>query len=368
MKLPTLLVAGWAVLAALTPACTPQPLPADPQAETPGQQDDPAPQDTPDPVDPPKPEDPSGPAVDPGQDPGEVPSTPETGGNKTLVVWYSFTGNSTAIARALLSHISADALEIRPAEEGLDYAANNYAIGSSLIAAIRANPSSAASYPAIKAVDVAFGDYETILIVTPLWWSQMAAPMQGFLFQNGTKMAGKNIGLIVTSASSGISGVEQDARRLVPEGKFLSESLWIRSSQVGRAPELTAAWYDKMFPVPQDETAMNMRITAGGRSFTAEIEDSATGRAFWGKLPLTLDMSELNGNEKYCYGVSLPENDRYYDRIEAGDLMLYSGSCVVLFYGSAGGYSYTRIGKVTDSAGLAQALGSAGVSVTFEKL
>ena len=76
-------------------------------------------------------------------------------------------------------------------------------------------------------------------------------------------------------------------------------------------------------------------------------------------------MSELNGNEKYCYGVSLPENDRYYDRIEAGDLMLYSGSCVVLFYGSAGGYSYTRIGKVTDSAGLAQALGSAGVSLAM---
>ena len=197
MKLATLLVAGWAALAALTPACTPQPLPADPQAEAPGQQDDPAPQDTPDPVDPPKSEDPSGPADDPGQNPGDVPSTPEIGSNKTLVVWYSFTGNSTAIAKALLSHISADALEIQPAEEGLDYAANNYAIGSSLIAAIRANPSSAASYPAIKAVDVAFGDYETILIVTPLWWSQMAAPMQGFLFQNGTKMAGKNIGLIV---------------------------------------------------------------------------------------------------------------------------------------------------------------------------
>ena len=110
---------------------------------------------------------------------------------------------------------------------------------------------------------------------------------------------------------------------------------------------------------------MNMRITAGGRSFTAEIEDSATGRAFWGKLPLTLDMSELNGNEKYCYGVSLPENDRYYDRIEAGDLMLYSGSCVVLFYGSAGGYSYTRIGKIDNVEALADALGNGDADVRF---
>ena len=42
----------------------------------------------------------------------------------------------------------------------------------------------------------------------------MAAPMQTFLFHNGKAMAGKKIGLIVSSASSGISGVERDARPL----------------------------------------------------------------------------------------------------------------------------------------------------------
>jgi hypothetical protein len=86
-----------------------------------------------------------------------------------------------------------------------------------------------------------------------------------------------------------------------------------------------------------------------------------------GKLPLTLEMTELNGNEKYCYGVSLPRNDKHYDQIEAGDLMLYSGDCIVLFYGSAGGYNYTRIGKVADVAGLADALGNGSVNVKFEK-
>ena len=47
--------------------------------------------------------------------------------------------------------------------------------------------------------------------------------------------------------------------------------------------------------------------------------------------------------------------------------MLYSGSCVVLFYGSAGGYSYTRIGKLASTAGLKEALGSGSVTVTFAK-
>ena len=112
---------------------------------------------------------------------------------------------------------------------------------------------------------------------------------------------------------------------------------------------------------------MTIKISVGNHVFKADIEESETGKAFLGKLPLTLDMSELNGNEKYCYGVSLPRADRRYDSIAAGDLMLYSGNCIVLFYGSAGGYSYTRIGKLQSTAGLAAALGSGSVSVKFEQ-
>ena len=117
-----------------------------------------------------------------------------------------------------------------------------------------------------------------------------------------------------------------------------------------------------------EKTLVKVRITVGGKSFTADIEDSETGKAFIGKLPMTLEMSELNGNEKYCYGVSLPRNDKRYDRIEAGDIMLYSGDCIVLFYGSAGGYSYTRIGKIADTSGLASSLGNGKITVRFEKL
>jgi hypothetical protein len=108
-------------------------------------------------------------------------------------------------------------------------------------------------------------------------------------------------------------------------------------------------------------------VSVGGKSFTAKVEDSETGRAFVAKLPLTLSMTELNGNEKYCYGVSLPTASRYYSTIEAGDLMLYGSNCVVLFYGAAGGYSYTRIGRLTSTAGLASALGNGSASVTFDK-
>ena len=115
------------------------------------------------------------------------------------------------------------------------------------------------------------------------------------------------------------------------------------------------------------EESMTITVTVGNRVFKADIEDTETGKAFVAKLPLTLDMSELNGNEKYSYGVSLPKADRYYSSIAAGDLMLFSGSCLVLFYGPAGGYSYTRIGRLQSTDGLAAALGKGSVQVKFGK-
>lgn len=161
---------------------------------------------------------------------------------KTLIVYYSFTNNVERIVNALSSQIEADVLEIEPAEKGIDYAADNYAVGSAQIAAIRDNPDDAASYPAIDPVNVALSQYSTVIIGAPLWWSRMAAPLQTFLFHYGKELAGKNIGLIVSSASSGISGVESDAKRLVPDGKFLSPSLWIRSSQTSDARSLLENW------------------------------------------------------------------------------------------------------------------------------
>jgi hypothetical protein len=133
-------------------------------------------------------------------------------------------------------------LEIQPAEKGLKYEANNYALGTQLLNAIKANPNDASSYPAIDPVSTSLSDYSTIIIVTPLWWSQMAAPMQTCLFNYGGQMAGKNVGLIVSSASSSISGVVADCKRLVPDGKYFSENLWINNSNRSNRSSLIQNW------------------------------------------------------------------------------------------------------------------------------
>lgn len=117
----------------------------------------------------------------------------------------------------------------------------------------------------------------------------------------------------------------------------------------------------------KEENAMNIEITVNGRIFSAALYDNETARAFKERLPLTLDMSELNGNEKYYYlPDSLPRNSSRPSGINTGDIMLYGSDCLVIFYESfSTSYTYTPIGKIDDPDGLAAALGGGSVQVTF---
>ena len=185
---------------------------------------------------------------------------------KTLVLYYSFTNNVHTIVSDLSTQIDADVIRIEPAEKGIDYAANGYAEGSALISAIRNNPNDAASYPAIDPVEVNMADYDVVIVAAPLWWSQMAAPLQTFLFQHGKEMAGKHIALIVSSASSGISSVVGDAKRLIPEGNFLEPNLWIRSSQVSNRHSMIEQWLKDI-----NYTNITSAITALDRDGEEEV-------------------------------------------------------------------------------------------------
>lgn len=116
---------------------------------------------------------------------------------------------------------------------------------------------------------------------------------------------------------------------------------------------------------PASETAIV--LTVGGQTFSATLLDNETARQLAAQFPLTLNMSELNGNEKYFYMDSeLPTDSCQPGQINAGDLMLYGNNCLVLFYESfSSGYSYTRLGSLDDPAGLSEALGSGSAEVTF---
>ena len=50
-----------------------------------------------------------------------------------------------------------------------------------------------------------------------------------------------------------------------------------------------------------EETSMQIEILVNGQSFPAELYDNDSARELASRLPLELEMQELNDNEKYCY-------------------------------------------------------------------
>ena len=114
-------------------------------------------------------------------------------------------------------------------------------------------------------------------------------------------------------------------------------------------------------------SARNIEVEINGKTYAASLEDNDTAAAFAERIPLTLQMEELNGNEKYAYADEpLPSDPAEVGRIEAGDIMLYGDDCIVVFYKSFDTqYSYTRIGRIDDADGIEDAAGGGAASVRF---
>ena len=108
-------------------------------------------------------------------------------------------------------------------------------------------------------------------------------------------------------------------------------------------------------------------VTVGGEIFSASFADNSGAQALKELLAsgdITIQMSDYGGFEKVgSLGQSLPtENSQ--TTTEAGDIVLYQGNQIVIFYG-LNSWSYTRLGKIDDLTGWEEALGTGDIGVTF---
>lgn len=130
---------------------------------------------------------------------------------KTLVVYFSATGNIKAVAEEIARLTGADLYEIVPAvpytDEDLNYNNND----------CRANQemNDASARPAIgsEAVDVA--SYDTVFVGYPIWWGTMPRIINTFL--DTYDLSGKIVLPFCTSGSSGITQSVSDIRAEEPD-------------------------------------------------------------------------------------------------------------------------------------------------------
>lgn len=116
------------------------------------------------------------------------------------------------------------------------------------------------------------------------------------------------------------------------------------------------------------ERASNeMKLMIDGVNVPVEWEDNNSVKALKENLPLTVKMNMYGGFEQVgSLGVSLPRNDRRITT-SAGDIVLYSGNQIVVFYGS-NTWEYTRLGKITgkSKSELTKLLAASNVTITIE--
>ena len=272
----------------------------------------------------------------------------ETETGRTLIVYYSYTGHCSQIAATVAGFIDADVVEVQTVAENQDYNANNYQLGRDLLNTINADPENIDSYPAIKPVNKDVDDYDNIIFVTPLWHAQMAAPAQTYLFLNRTKLAGKHFGLIVSSHSSGITTVVNNANRLVPNAEWMGEALWINNNQFPNRATLVENWLGTLdFAASEVPVTDKIYLTIDGMTKVMTLADNTATRelvAALGNADITATVNDNNFELWGDLGRTFTTSNEYMT-CQAGDVVLYSSRYICLFYGS-NSYSYTRLGRI----------------------
>lgn len=81
------------------------------------------------------------------------------------------------------------------------------------------------------------------------------------------------------------------------------------------------------------DNMQNIIITIKNKKYEAILYDNSTTKELIKKFPITITMSDLNGNEKYYnFSKSFSTSSENVANINKGDIMLFGDNCLVIFY------------------------------------
>lgn len=164
-------------------------------------------------------------------------SPKETGeaGTKALVVYFSATGNTKAVAETLAGLQGADIYEIVPEQPYTDQDLN-YNDRTTRATAEQNDP---AARPAISGSITDFEQYEVVYVGYPIWWGDM--PRILYTFFEAYDFSGKTIAPFCTSGGSGLSKTPGTIAEMETDAKVL-DGLQISDSSANNAESVVAEW------------------------------------------------------------------------------------------------------------------------------
>lgn len=162
---------------------------------------------------------------------GETSQTETEAGAASLVVYFSWSGNTESVARELQAQTGADIFEIVPAEPYTD----DYDTLLDIAQDEQAND----ARPAIAGTVENFEQYDVVYLGYPNWWGDM--PMILYTFLDEYDFSGKTIAPFVTSGGSGFSGTIGTIESMEPDAA-VTEGLSLGSSAAAEPAGAVTEW------------------------------------------------------------------------------------------------------------------------------
>lgn len=278
----------------------------------------------------------------------------ESAGNKSIVIYFSRTNNTERIAEFIIEETGSDSYEISAkdpySDEDINYNNSNS----------RANreQNDPTARPEIGSETIDLSSYDVIYLGYPIWWGQ--APKIMYTFVESYDLSGKTMVPFCTSASSGIGSSATNLAQSAQSANWLTGRRFTSST----AKNEVTTWLVSIKAELPDNNTLTLKI--GGTEVPVTWEENASVNALKTIVPLTIQMSIYGGFEQVGpIGQSITRNDVQMTT-QAGDIVLYSGNQIVLFYGS-NTWSYTKLGHVDLSQSeMAELLGKGNVTIEIK--
>ena len=284
----------------------------------------------------------------------ESGTNPQTENGGVIVVYFSRTGHTKPLAEYIKDELNADIYEI---EAKIPYTDDDIKYYTDCRADREQKDPSARPEIAGELPDLS--KYDTIFLGYPIWHGQ--APKIIYTFLESANISGKTVIPFCTSASSPVGSSAENLHTLA------SDAVWKDGTRfaIGTSREEIKEWLSGMNYMNHQK---ELKLYIGETEMPVTWLDNASVEALkeLAANGLTIQMSMYGGFEQVgSLGANLPRDDKQ-TTTDYGDVVLYSGNQIVIFYGS-NSWSYTRLGHIDLSKEeMTDLLSKANVTITLK--